>query len=86
MSTVTLFFLEGMAIGAVIAAAILCMLWWVDIRDRDQKSLGEQADAYERGYEEGYEVGGRFRFRERCQIARQCRELEKIIQEMRDDC
>ena len=81
MSITALFFIEGAVVGMAISAAILFCLWASDLRDRDKRAEVLKVEAYERGFDEGYEVGGRFRFRERCQIARRCRELEKQIQE-----
>lgn len=85
MSITALFFIEGAVVGMAISAATLFFMWASDLRDRDRRAEVLKVEAYERGFDEGYAVGGRFRFRERCQIARRCRELEKQIQEMRDD-
>lgn len=85
MTVTTLFFFEGVGIGAVISAAVLFFLWASDLRDRDRKEKTIEEKAYDKGFDDGYEVGGRMRFRERCQIARRCRELEKMIRENVDE-
>lgn len=81
MTVTTLFFFEGVGIGAVISAAILFFLWASDLRDRDRRAEASKVEAYERGFDEGYEAGGRMRFNERLQIARRCRELERELEE-----
>ena len=80
MSTVTLFFLEGMAIGAVIAAAILCMLWWADIRDRDRKESKTKREAYQ----EGYAQGNRMKLRQMAHAERVVEVLRADLEEIRD--
>ena len=85
MSITALFFIEGAVVGMAISAAILFFMWASDLRDRDRKEKTIEEKAYDKGFDDGYEVGGRMRFRERCQIARRCRELEKMIMETRDD-
>lgn len=85
MTETMLFIIEAFVGGLVLGALIIMLVWKCDIRDRDQKSLAEQADSYKHGFHEGYEAGGRMRFLERCQIARRCRQLEKQIEELQDD-
>lgn len=85
MSITALFFIEGAVVGMAISAAVLFFLWASDLRDRDRKEKTIEEKAYDRGFDDGYEVGGRMRFRERCQIARRCRELERMIREDIDE-
>lgn len=85
MSITALFFIEGAVVGMAISAAIMFCLWASDLRDRDRRAEVLKVEAYEKGFDEGYEAGGRFRFRERCQIERRCRQLEKQIREGIDD-
>lgn len=81
MSVTTLFFVEGLVIGASIAAGILIFMWAWDLRDLRKKREDELMTAYE----DGYKDGGRLRFRERCAIERRCRELEDQITEIIDE-
>lgn len=85
MSITALFFIEGAVVGMAISAAILFFMWASDLRDRDRRAEVLKVEAYDSGYMDGYEAGGRFRFRERCQIERRCRQLEKQITELQDD-
>ena len=71
--------------GLCIGAFIITGVWASDLRDRDRRAEVLKVEAYGRGFDEGYEIGGRLRFRERCQIARRCRELEKQITEIHSE-
>lgn len=86
MTETMLFIIEAFIGGVVLGATIIVFVWKGDIKDRDQKSLAEQAEAYESGFQEGFDTGRWLKFQERCRIARRCRELEKQITEMQDDC
>lgn len=85
MTETMLFIIEAFISGVVLGATIIVFVWKGDIKYRDQKSLAEQAEAYEDGFQEGFDTGRWLKFRERCQIARRCRELEKQITEIQDD-
>lgn len=81
MTETTLWIIESFIGGLCIGALIITAVWAWDVRGRDKKETVIKDEAYNTGFDEGYEVGGRLRFRERCQIARRCRQLEKMIQE-----
>ena len=82
ISEATLWIIESFVGGVILGAIIIMIVWAWDIKDRTKKSDEQVAEAYDKGCVDGYNVGSKFRFRERCQIERRCRQLEKQIQEM----